>query len=268
MERGRVRGVKKTFPFTPSLSLLSSFLDKFLSKVGTSTPIKMVFLMKLLSSGLGLTSEAIKAARDRSSSGQASTENIDSSTSSSTYVEVADNDTADELVRKGLAERVDDQTHKQQTTKIAEAGYAGVDQDEAVWELDEMAVSVRPPTYQDNMATYEDEPEEVRIKMREALVQNLVAMAGPAPKETRPLPCPVIIPQRRPRKRDRGFARAYAPVLADCGISQDVFLEFLEDLDKVHTVRSIASSPRVRSAINNIHRRQSGLKWYMSLLVS
>lgn len=200
----------------------------------------MVFLVKLLSSGLGLTSEAIKAARDRSSSGQGSSaDNADCS-----YVEVVDDATANELVRKGLAERVNDQPDKQRTTKVAEVKYSGVDQDEAVWELDDMAESVRPSPYENNMATYEAEPE-VKMKMREALVQDLTAMAGPPPQTIRPLPCTVIIPQRRPRHRDRGFARAYAPVLEDCGISQDVFLEFLEDLDRVHTVRSIASPVHV-----------------------
>jgi hypothetical protein len=42
------------------------------------------------------------------------------------------------------------------------------------------------------------------------------------------LPCPVIIPQRRPRDWKRGFARAYAPVLAECGINQAMFLDFLK----------------------------------------
>ncbi|KAK4941004.1 hypothetical protein LTR66_014852 [Elasticomyces elasticus] len=43
------------------------------------------------------------------------------------------------------------------------------------------------------------------------------------------LPCPVIIPQRRPRESSRGFARAYAPVLANCGVSQEMFLHFIKD---------------------------------------
>jgi hypothetical protein len=39
------------------------------------------------------------------------------------------------------------------------------------------------------------------------------------------LPCPVIIPQRRPRDKKRGFVRAYAPVLESCGIDQKTFLD-------------------------------------------
>ncbi|KAL4891405.1 hypothetical protein BDV59DRAFT_69615 [Aspergillus ambiguus] len=42
------------------------------------------------------------------------------------------------------------------------------------------------------------------------------------------LPYPVVIPQRRPKSRKRGFIRAYAPVLEDIGISQTAFIDFLE----------------------------------------
>jgi hypothetical protein len=52
------------------------------------------------------------------------------------------------------------------------------------------------------------------------------------PLVRRSLPCPVILPQRRPHKRARGFVRAYAPVLADTGIDQDTFLKFLKNLHK------------------------------------
>nr|QJD20771.1 hypothetical protein [Aspergillus versicolor] len=50
----------------------------------------------------------------------------------------------------------------------------------------------------------------------------------PAPESTSsPLPLPVIIPQRRPGVRVRGFVRAYAPDLERCGIDQDTFMDFL-----------------------------------------
>jgi hypothetical protein len=42
------------------------------------------------------------------------------------------------------------------------------------------------------------------------------------------LPLPVVLPQRRPRDRTRGFIRAYAPDLMNCGIDQAMFLDFLE----------------------------------------
>lgn len=39
---------------------------------------------------------------------------------------------------------------------------------------------------------------------------------------------PVVLPQRRPKKRARGFVRAYAPDLEQCGIDQDTFMNFVE----------------------------------------
>ena len=50
------------------------------------------------------------------------------------------------------------------------------------------------------------------------------------PKDTADLDCPVIIPQRRPGNRRRGFVHAYAPALADCGIDESTFSHFLKDL--------------------------------------
>lgn len=46
------------------------------------------------------------------------------------------------------------------------------------------------------------------------------------------LDCAVVIPQRRPQAKTRGFVRAYAPVLKNCGIDQKTFLAFLEGFDK------------------------------------
>ncbi|KAK6063019.1 NADPH-dependent 1-acyldihydroxyacetone phosphate reductase [Seiridium cupressi] len=58
------------------------------------------------------------------------------------------------------------------------------------------------------------------------------------------LPHPVVIPQRRPKKRDRGFVRAYAPDLMRCGIDQATFLAFVDGFNQ-----AVASHPVV-GAIN------------------
>lgn len=47
------------------------------------------------------------------------------------------------------------------------------------------------------------------------------------------LELPVVLPQRRPKARARGFMRAYAPVLNDAGIDQDTFIDFIETFNKV-----------------------------------
>lgn len=45
--------------------------------------------------------------------------------------------------------------------------------------------------------------------------------------------CPVVLPQRRPKERGRGFVRAYAPILADVGVDQETFLDFVDTFNKV-----------------------------------
>ena len=50
------------------------------------------------------------------------------------------------------------------------------------------------------------------------------------------LSCPVVIPQRRPGSKTRGFMRAYAPVLADYDIDEKAFLDFLKAFHKASLV--------------------------------
>lgn len=47
-----------------------------------------------------------------------------------------------------------------------------------------------------------------------------------------PLPMPVILPQRRPGERSRGFIRAYAPLLQEVGIDEATFMDFVTELNK------------------------------------
>ncbi|KAF6231305.1 hypothetical protein HO173_010448 [Letharia columbiana] len=112
----------------------------------------------------------------------------------------------------------------------------GADDDEAYWELDE-ATNPDPPAY-DYSPSVRGEIDHAEPESGEAkpdvhkLVQKFLT-SHPAPTHgTGRLPCPVIIPQRRPRTKSRGFVRAYVPVLADCGIDQDAFLEFLKTFYK------------------------------------
>lgn len=57
---------------------------------------------------------------------------------------------------------------------------------------------------------------------------------------------PIILPQRRPEEKSRGFVRAFAPSLNECDIDQKTFLDFLNQLDRsaktspVFTVISVA----------------------------
>ncbi|QSZ32225.1 hypothetical protein DSL72_001798 [Monilinia vaccinii-corymbosi] len=53
-------------------------------------------------------------------------------------------------------------------------------------------------------------------------------------ESVRGLSCPVILPQRRPESQSRGIIRAYPPDLADYGIDQHTFLEFVDDFNEAH----------------------------------
>ena len=210
-------------------------------------------LVKLLGSGIGFTSEVIHAARARSRSQSEQTlssgSHVSPATDSPRYAEGADEGAANVLARSERLGHYDDN----QMSKASEAGYAsdsdssdvddlgGFHDDEAAWELDEMAERMLPPTYEEATITSPTESptesENMKVKNEEAMVQDLVRRAGPTPQPVQRLPCPVILPQRRPRQKDRGFVRAYAPILAECGIGQDVFLQFLEAWDKASKVR-------------------------------
>lgn len=122
--------------------------------------------------------------------------------------------------------------------------------DEEAWELDEVSEALpaydeldgapgelpRRNTEDDPDAIHQDDSAETKEKKRDRMIRELVAMAGPPGPKTK-LPFPVIIPQRRPGAKRRGFVRAYAPVLQDCGIGQDVFLKFISDFHKASQVR-------------------------------
>ncbi|KAI0113518.1 hypothetical protein F4814DRAFT_422033 [Daldinia grandis] len=80
----------------------------------------------------------------------------------------------------------------------------------------------------------------------------VIGNPGPSlPTPSVPLPYPIIIPQRRPGQRARGFIRAYAPDLIGCGIDEATFMGFLDELDK-----ATASSPLV--GVINIASNMAG----------
>ncbi|KAL6706941.1 hypothetical protein ACN47E_004891 [Coniothyrium glycines] len=107
--------------------------------------------------------------------------------------------------------------------------------DEAVWELDEA---------QDQVADRSSPPAYTEEELAGLAASFLVAHPQPPPYPSTQLSLPVVITQRRPESRTKGFVRAYSPLLADVGIDQKTFLDFLDNLNK-----SIAPSPWIQ-AIN------------------
>ena len=188
-------------------------------------------LVKLIGSGIGLASEVI-AARKQSPHPSASENAGESSSSSSAtqgtyndappqYVEVPDHE-AERLIASGKAVSADhkdekDGRHEQDDDATSEEG------DEEQWALDDAVEEQSPRTASDE-APVQDANVLMDAFMRSHPPPAYAASGQVAGR----LPCPVIVPQRRPRDKKRGFVRAYAPVLEDCGIDQATFLDFLK----------------------------------------
>jgi hypothetical protein len=116
-----------------------------------------------------------------------------------------------------------------------DATESDLEDDEIAWRLDEAAEAADEdahPTDKRKEANGEELPE---YTVNE-LVDNFVSHHPTPPPAYSPLvgrlAAPVVLPQKRPRAKVRGFVRAYAPMLAECGIDQATFLEFLDGFDK------------------------------------
>ncbi|KAI4717444.1 hypothetical protein E4T48_06339 [Aureobasidium sp. EXF-10727] len=102
--------------------------------------------------------------------------------------------------------------------------------DEEAWELDEA---------QDALVDESQPQQPIEVTDPSTLADAFISRlpppsptAGPSSSSRERLPFPIIIPQRRPKDRNRGFVRAYPPILSTCGIDQTTFLDFLETLNK------------------------------------
>lgn len=112
-------------------------------------------------------------------------------------------------------------SHPQTTPADSDGSFTGrgkdnyVDLNEEDWALDEIVTS----------------DEEVSEGLYELNTTSGSSLPEPQTLTLRKLPFPVIIPQRRPRTKSRGFVRAYAPVLEESGIDQETFLKFLRNFN-------------------------------------
>lgn len=94
--------------------------------------------------------------------------------------------------------------------------------DEGDWLRDDTQAEISP--YDQEMV---DEPESVKQILGDFGKQHPGILSSTRPDIKQGLTVPIIIPERRPGSKHRGFVRAYAPILIDCGIDQDTFMDFL-----------------------------------------
>lgn len=102
--------------------------------------------------------------------------------------------------------------------------------DEEQWQLDEAQEEIVPQTSQGQEK--KKSTRNLTVIVEEFVCKYPPPHYGYPVAVPRLLALPVILPQRRPKGRSRGFIRAYAPVLADCGIDQAMFLDFLETFNQ------------------------------------
>ena len=196
-------------------------------------------VVKLIATPIGLVSEAIhsrKSKAQNASRKEDSAASLNSTISEGTggnntsitsesqanadnvaYVHVA-HEEAHELIASGQAEPTDGQspTHELVAESDGRYDHEVVEYDEADWALDE---TVDETEREDSTATRPDMP----IPVHGAVSTK---------DRVRKLPFPVILPQRRPGTKTRGFVRAYPPVLGEMSISQDAFIWFLKEFHK------------------------------------
>jgi hypothetical protein len=127
-------------------------------------------------------------------------------------------------------------TQEERESEFQQQAHLSQQMDEAVWNLDEA---------QDPVSAQQGRPAAATESEVVGLADTfLVAHARPQHYSPGHLALPVVITQRRPESRTKGFVRAYSPLLDDVGIDQATFLDFLANLNA-----SLAPSPWIQ-AIN------------------
>ena len=224
-------------------------------------------LVNLISSGIGLAFEANAARKAhkadkaiRAGKSRSSPEDRNPSTpiaDENVLVDVSD-DQAKELIDNGHAIPIDskkqlecDQEHDLDPDVLdPPPAYAPADQmDEADWQLDEAREDTSRSPSPDLQPGQVASKKEARQHYVDKIV-NKFLIDYPPPSNSQPtgnLPCPVIIPQRRPHKKSRGFVQAYAPVLDKCAINQDAFMHFHKAMFKASQVSDCIHGSRLKS---------------------
>lgn len=100
------------------------------------------------------------------------------------------------------------------------------DSTERQWELDE--------TQSELLSSPQDSAEIAQQTQADKdLVTSFLRVHGSSSgRANAQLELPVILAQRRPKDRTRGFVRAYAPMLENAGVDQAAWLDFLDKFDQ------------------------------------
>lgn len=100
--------------------------------------------------------------------------------------------------------------------------------DEAAWQLDEAQDDLAEAN-RTSMTNAQSSPSDPSA-IADDFIRTHRSEDVPSPSGR--LDLPVVITQRRPKARTRGFIQAYAPLLENVGIDQTEFLDFIDKLNK------------------------------------
>lgn len=122
--------------------------------------------------------------------------------------------------------------HPQRAVVADEHNSEVEDEDEEDWARDDTqdqlpAGEEQHPNQSSTLASLFNGPQGVERFVANFLHQHPAPPVG----TTYPLDYPVVLPQRRPQSRSRGFVRAYAPELMEAGVDQAAFLDFLDGFE-------------------------------------
>ncbi|KAL8663569.1 MAG: hypothetical protein Q9202_003757 [Teloschistes flavicans] len=209
--------------------------------------------VKLIATPLGLVSEAIHFRKDRKVSTSTevteppqSTDEKEDSVEQHPVVEVPA-DQADKLIESGFAVPA----QGAEPTHEIVPDDDNIEHDEVDWALDDAAEDTEPPLDQKAGGRGEEVSVESLVTGIPKTKNENFNRKDIAPVDR--MPYPVIIPQRRPGTKSRGFVRAYAPVLEEHNIDQDTFLGFLKNFHKTAQASPIFDIVIVAAAIAGVY---------------
>jgi hypothetical protein len=167
-----------------------------------------------VAAGIGLVSESIHHHNEKKAAQKAAAEQSTHSSDPPTY---SQSTSSESIQRSREAEEKNEKRESDREAIIHEEG------DEEQWDLDDAqdhlpSISVEAGP---KKRPFERDP----MKITQHFINDYPVQPGHIHGR---LALPVVLPQRRPKDRSRGFIRAYAPVLMSCGIDQAMFLDFLE----------------------------------------
>ena len=226
--------------------------------------------VRLVANGVGLTAEAIQARKKHTGQSESKQEqaHLPKRLDSDSIVQVTgvvDNDPsptldqamerspqeAERLIAKGAAETIDarvldtDSKSKPYEDDIMSEKEETFDDDEEAWALDEIATSTTEPIPATNKESYGIDAQPTISSM----VNTILGKCPAPPITTSKLSKPVILPQRRPGNKQRGFVHAYAPDLASKGIDETTFLAFIDTFRRATSASPILGIISVSAGI-------------------